>query len=141
VTYSELEKLAQEFMSCPFATRKQNILRRIYREDGEDALEVFSQLTGLSVAYIKYYGQLNLWQKARNRTRRGKDARVVFPRVTPSEAREIARSMAGGKGVDLYGRSGQGRQKKARRLQHYDPERGGLVVSITRNGERWPTKA
>lgn len=95
MTYFQLEALAREFMLTPFASRKQEIIQKIVKEDGEDGLALLANLTGYTKRYLAWYGQLTRARRARSRARRGKDPSLAWPRVRAEEAARIARMLAG----------------------------------------------
>lgn len=95
MTFSQIKELARQFTISTYASVKQSIIRQVYAADGEDGLEVLARLLGLDARYLAWYGQLAVWRRARSRTRRGKDASTVFPRVSAREAAELAWALCG----------------------------------------------
>ncbi|MGB9860590.1 MAG: hypothetical protein ACPLQP_11715 [Moorellaceae bacterium] len=94
MTFSQVEELARKWART-YATDRQNIIRQVYATDGEDGLEVLARLLGLDARYLAWYAQLLAWRRARSRTRRGKDASTVFPRIRCREAAELAWALCG----------------------------------------------
>lgn len=122
MTYREVAKLAGDFRRTEGITAKQDIIRRVVAEDGEDGLELLAKLVGKPKKYLAWYGGLEKWRRDRSRRRRGKKPISV----TDREAAEIA-AVASYNGEIKFGKRNtssfsrlNGKGRPGRKLVLYD---------------------